>query len=143
MRAVALVFPLAAAVALCAQSPEWDKAVAQAKKQVGKGEGVACVVLLERADAGTVRIRLQVLGTAIREAAFTGVGENTHVRGLEVDSPKGMDQLQGSALLGEQIHSLDVQLKGDEFRPRFRMRVPKQGDKPETAVVVMASAAPK
>lgn len=34
-------------------------------------------------------------------------------------------------------------LKGDDFRPRFRMRVPKQGDTPETAIVVTGSAPPK
>lgn len=143
MRSIALVFPLAAGVALLGQSAEWDKAVTQARKQVGKGEGAACVVMLERADASTVRIRLQVIGSSVREASFTGLGENFNVRGLELDSPKGMEHLQGSAMLNEQVHSMDVQLKGDDFRPRFRMRVPKQGDKPETAVVVMASAAPK
>jgi hypothetical protein len=135
--------PLVAGALLGAQGPEWDKAVAQAKKQVGKGEGVACVVMLERADASTVRIRLQVFGTMVREASFHGIGEATNVRGLELDSPKGMDQLQGSAMLNEQIHSMDVMLKGEDFRPRFRMRVPKQGDRPETATVVTGSIPPK
>lgn len=143
MKSLAFVFPLAAGVLLCAQGPEWDKAMTQAKKLVGKGEGAACVVMLERADATTVKIRLQLLGTSVREATFTGLGETSSVRGLELDSPKGMDQLQGSAMLNEQIHSMDVMLKGEDFRPRFRMRVPKQGDKPETAVVVTGSAPPK
>lgn len=143
MKSLAFVIPLAAGALLCAQSPEWDKALAQARKQVGKGDGVACVVMLERADATTVRIRLQVLGTSVREASFNGIGEAISVRGLELDSPKGMDQLQGSAMLNEQIHSMDVMLKGEDFRPRFRMRVPKQGEKPETAVVVTGLIPPK
>lgn len=135
---------LAAGAVLCAQAPEWEKAMGQAKKAVGKGEGVACVVMLERADATTVKIRLQMLGTAIREAGFTGLMDGpNHVRGFELESPKGMEQLQGSAMLTEQVHSVDVMLKGEEFRPRFRMRVPKQGDKPETAVVVAGAAPPK
>jgi hypothetical protein len=143
MKSLAFIFPLAAGAVLCAQSPEWDRAMAQARQLLGKGGGQACVVMLERADANTVKIRLQVLGTSIREASFTGLGETTSVRGLELDSPKGMDQLQGSAMLNEQIHSMDVILKGEDFRPRLRMRVPKQGDKPETAIVVAGVAPPK
>jgi hypothetical protein len=143
MKSLAFVFPLAAGALLCAQSPEWDKAMAHAKQQLAKANGTACLVLLERVDATTVKIRLQVLGTSIREASFTGIGESISVRALELDSPKGMDHLQGSAMLNEQIHTMDIQLKGEDFRPRIRMRVPKQGDKPETGLVVVGSALPK
>lgn len=38
---------------------------------------------------------------------------------------------------------MDVMLKSENFRPRYRMRVPKQGDQHETAIRVTGSAPPK
>lgn len=143
MRILSRLLSLVAGVALCAEAPEWEKAMALARQPFGKAAGTACVVMLERADAGTVKIRLQVLGTSIREARFIGLTENNTVPGLELECPKGMDTLQGSAMLGEQIHSMDIQLKGEDFRPRLRMRVPKLGERPETGTVVVGVAPPK
>lgn len=143
MRNLIRLVPFAAGALLCAEPPEWDAALAKARQAFGTSGGTACVVMLERADATTVRIRLQVLGASVREARFTGLAENSSVAGLELDCPKGLDRLQGSAMLGEQVHAMDIQLKGEDFRPRLRMRVPKQGERPETGTVVVGVAPPK
>ena len=143
MRNLIRLVPFAAGALLCAEPPEWDGDLPKARQAFGTSGGTACVVMLERADATTVRIRLQVLGASVREARFTGLAENSSVAGLELDCPKGLDRLQGSAMLGEQVHAMDIQLKGEDFRPRLRMRVPKQGERPETGTVVVGVAPPK
>ena len=46
-------------------------------------------------------------------------------------------------MLEEPLHRMGIVLKGEDFGPRFRMRVPRQGDRFGTTTIVTGSAPPK
>jgi hypothetical protein len=138
-----MLLPLLAAPALVAQaSPEWDKAVSQLKQNLAKRPGFGVTVMLERLDAQTVRIRLQLIGASVKEANFYGrTAEGIGHAALQLATPKGIESLNTTAMLSEHANLMEVGLKGEDFSPSLRLRVPKQGEKPEVAMLSVETAA--
>lgn len=141
MKSTAFLLPLLVAPALVAQaSPEWDKALVQLKQNHAKRPGFGVAVMVERLDGQTVRIRLQVLGASLREVnCFGRSGEGTGHTALQLVTPKGIDSLNATAMVGEQVNLLEITLKGDDFSPFLRLRVPKQGERPEVGMLATES----
>jgi hypothetical protein len=144
MRVSAALLPILAAPCLVAQpSPEWEKTLAQLKQNLSKRPGFGAAVLVERLDSLSVRIRLQLLGASVREASFSGQLADGASQGVPIHivTPKGMESINTTAMLNEFAYLLEIRLKGDEFSPTLRVRVPKQGEKAEVAMLSVETPA--
>lgn len=137
-RALPILF--SAALFAWPSTPEWDKALQQGRQTLAKGSSYVAVILLERTDPVTVNIQLQTLGTTVKRVYFRAKADGKTVPALSMESAEGMDSLQGSAMLNEQFLEMEVTLEGDNFHPRLLTRIPRTGEKPMVASVLMGKA---
>lgn len=117
------------------QADPWAAAQAQAQKELKANPGMACVVLVERKDATTLRLRVRTLGVGFKFVeAETLPG---HLAVLKAETPQMMDSFDGTALISADAAELSVRLIGEQFSPQLRVAIPKPGEKPTTGSMIM------
>ncbi|MBI4912514.1 MAG: hypothetical protein HY823_07235 [Acidobacteria bacterium] len=130
---------LLAGAMLFAQGNEWERALQNARRFMEKG-GRAVVVMLHRTDPSTVKVQVAALGSSFREIRCMAHGAKGGQEALALESARAMDQMEGAALLDEQTTDMEVSLKGEDLRPRIRLRVPRQGEAPQIGTILAGTA---
>lgn len=122
-----------AAAPASAQSPAFDKAVAQLKARLVKEGGSGLVLMAERTSVFDVTFRVQAVG-----ATF----ESLQVRPRnEMHAPifsyagKPTDTVEGSGRLNEEPDALFVEVSGPGLSSKVTVKLPRRGEKPEVATV--------
>jgi hypothetical protein len=125
-RLLSLVFAMAAGGAALA-SETWETASTRLQAHVETKQGGGAIVLLERLDASTVRIRLKAAWPEFRGASFQSLGEpGLRPKGWQVEGRTG-DAFQHTATIDPRATRLEVRFYGSDFNPKLMLKVPSLG----------------
>lgn len=118
------------------QSDPWGDAVAQLEVKLKAQPGIGAVVLAERLDARTVRLRIKSLGAGFKqvEALSREVGGAYDIK---ASTPQMMDSFETTTLLPAEATSLTVFISGEMFSPKVVVPISKAGAKTEPAFILM------
>ena len=117
------------------QSDPWSGVLAQLHKELKSSPGMGCVVMVERKDATTLRLRVKTVGVGFKFIEAESFPSHTGI--IKADTPQMMDSFDGTALIPADATELAVRLAGEQFSPQLRIAIPKAGDKAQTASMVM------
>lgn len=118
------------------QADPWADALATLEAKLKAQPGIGAVVMVERADARTVRIRIKSMGAGFKqvEAQSREVGGAYDIK---ASTPQMMDSFETTTLMPAEAASLTVFIHGEMFSPKVVVPIPKAGAKGEPAYILM------
>ncbi len=118
------------------QASAWADAVATLEAKLKAQPGIGAVVLVERLEARTVRIRVKSIGAGFKqvEAQPRDVGGAYDIK---ASTPQMMDSFETTTLIPAEAGSLTVFIHGEMFAPKVVVPIPKAGAKAEPAYILM------
>ena len=118
------------------QSDPWTDAVATLESKLKAQPGIGAVVLVERLDARTIRLRVKSLGAGFKqvEAQSREVGGAYDIK---ASTPQMMDSFETTTLMPAEATALTVFINGEMFSPKVVVPIPKAGAKAEPAFILM------
>lgn len=127
---------LAAPALVALQSDPWAEALATLEAKLKAQPGIGAVVLVERLEARTVRIRVRSIGAGFKqvEAHPRDVGGAYDIK---ASTPQMMDSFETATLIPAEAASLTVFIHGEMFSPKVIVPIPKVGAKGEPAYILM------
>ena len=127
---------LLAPALLALQADPWTDAVATLESRLKAQPGIGAVVLVERLDARTIRLRVKSLGAGFKqvEAQSREVGGAYDIK---ASTPQMMDSFDTTTLMPAEATSLTVFISGEMFSPKVVVPISKSGAKAEPAFILM------
>ncbi|MFN8010606.1 MAG: hypothetical protein U0P81_04300 [Holophagaceae bacterium] len=127
---------LAAPALLVLQADPWTDAVAQLEARLKAQPGIGAVVLAERVDAHTIRLRIKAVGAGFKsvDAFSKEIGGAYEIR---ASTPQMMDSFDTTSLMPAEATSLQVQISGEMFAPKVVVPISRAGAKAEPAYILM------
>lgn len=125
---------LAARVAPATET--WETASTRLQAHVDAKRGTGAIVLLERLDGRTVRVRMKALWPSFRGASIQSSGEaGVRPPACQVAGGAG-DTLVSTATVDHRATRMEVRLYGTDFNPKIMMKLPALGQA-EVGTVLM------
>lgn len=133
LRPLALI-ALAAHFAHAAET--WETASTRLQAHVDAKRGTGAIVLLERLDGQTVRVRLKALWPSFRGASIQSSGEAGVKQQVYQVAGGAGDILVHIATIDHRATRLEVRLYGSDFNPKIMLMLPAPGQA-EVGTVLM------
>ena len=114
----------------------WETASTRLQAHVDAKRGTGAIVLLERLDGRTVRVRVKALWPSFRGASIQSSGEaGVKQQVYQVEGGAG-DTLVRIATIDHRATRLEVRLYGSDFNPKIMLMLPAPGQA-EVGTVLM------
>jgi hypothetical protein len=114
----------------------WETASTRLQAHVDAKRGTGAIVLLERLDHQTVRVRVKALWPSFRGASIQSSGEaGTKQLTCQVEGGAG-DTLVHTAIIDHRATRMEVRLHGSDFNPKIMLKLPALGQA-EVGTVLM------
>lgn len=120
-------------------SPDWTSAISKMRHRVDKRGGAGAVILIERIDTFTLHLKVELAGAKTEQVNFSALRGEFSTTAFTYNGKK-TEYVEGTARLNEVPSEMLVELSGDDFHPRVRMRIPRRGERPEVVSVVVGDA---
>jgi hypothetical protein len=132
-----MIHALLLAPALVAlQADPWSDAVATLEAKLKAQPGIGAVVLVERVDARTIRLRIKSAGAGFKQVEALS-REAGGAYDIKASTPQMMDTFETTTLMPAEAVSLLVFIHGEMFSPKVVVPIPKAGAKAEPAYILM------
>lgn len=136
MLPVLLAAPALLVLQADSQASAWADAIAQLEAKLRAQPGIGAVVLAERVDAHTIRLRIKSLGAGFKTVeAFSKEAGGAYE--IKASTPQMMDSFDTTSLMPAEAASLHVAISGEMFAPKVVVPIPKAGAKAEPAYILM------
>ncbi len=132
-----MIHALLLAPALVAlQADPWTDAVATLEAKLKAQPGIGAVVLVERMDARTIRLRIKSAGAGFKQVEAMS-REAGGAYDIKASTPQMMDTFETTTLMPAEAASLTVFIHGEMFSPKVVVPIPKAGAKADPAYILM------
>lgn len=118
------------------QADPWADAVGQLETKLKAQPGIGAVVLAERLDGRTVRLRVKSIGAGFKqvEAQAREVGGAYDIK---ASTPQMMDAFDTTTVLPAEATTLTVFISGEMFSPKVLVPITKHGGPAQPAFILM------
>ncbi len=132
-----LPFLFAAPALVQTQADPFSAALGELATKLKAEPGVGAVVVAERVDARTVRLRIKCLGTGFKSVEAMSPETPSGTYAISASTPQMMDSFETTTIMPVEALTLKVRISGEIFNPSLLIPITKVGQKAEPGMIVV------